>query len=181
MATRKRTAAQRAYDLTFIERLHLRGHTEQEIADKLSKERPYDLTRQQISYDLRKLLKMWLKEAQAEVEEEKARALAELRTLQHEYWELYEASKEPFRKVITKGRGKGDSKQPAHLEKTTAVEERLGDPRYLAGVQWCIEQRLKIFGVYAAVKVDHSGGISVKGYVDISPDDWDEDNASDDA
>lgn len=41
-----------------------------------------------------------------------------------------------------------------------------GDPRFLAGIQWCIEQRLKIFGGYAAVK--HEVDSSDKQAPDLS-------------
>jgi hypothetical protein len=35
--------------------------------------------------------------------------------------------------------------------------ESAGDPRFLAGIQWCIEQRCKILGLLAAVKNELTG------------------------
>jgi len=32
-----------------------------------------------------------------------------------------------------------------------------GDPRFLTGVQWCVEQRCKMLGLLAAVKNEHMG------------------------
>lgn len=60
------------------------------------------------------------------------------------------------------------------------------DHRHMAIVQWAIEQRCKILGVYAAVKNEHVGpnggplvNSIVKGYVEVSPDDWDDSDRAD--
>ena len=34
-------------------------------------------------------------------------------------------------------------------EKSVHIEERYGNPQYLAGIQWCISMRCKILGIEA--------------------------------
>ena len=72
MAKRKRTAAQISFDLVEIEALSLKGKNHYEIADELSKNRDYSLSRQQIQYDIRKLKKLWAREAALEIGTAKA-------------------------------------------------------------------------------------------------------------
>jgi len=151
MAAMKRTRAQRAADLVIIEGLALKGATETQIADKLSEMRPYTLSRQQIGYDLRKLAKMWAAEAVANLDEHKALALAEVRHLQRTYWDAWERSCKDAETLRQEGSGEAPSK----IVKTS--KGQAGDPRFLTGVQWCIERRCKIIGVDAPTQQEHSG------------------------
>ncbi len=156
MAAPKRSTAQRAADLVIIESLALIGKTEIEIADALAGEeykRPYTLSRQQIGYDLRKLAKMWEAEAVANLDKHKALALAEVRHLQREYWKAWERSCKDAETL----RQEGSSEKPSRVVKTS--KGQAGDPRFLAGVQWCIERRCKIIGVDAPTELKHSGSI----------------------
>jgi len=52
--------------------------------------------------------------------------------------------------------------------------EHCGDAKYLDGVRACIAQRSKMLGLDAPDKLDLSANVTVKGYVSISPDDWDD-------
>ena len=56
---RKRSAAQRAADLAFIEAHVVRGRTQTEIADLLAAERPYRISRQTVAYDVAELKRRW--------------------------------------------------------------------------------------------------------------------------
>ena len=127
--------------------LYLKGWSQGDLAAE------FNVNQSTISRDLEKIQQGWLKAAKASFDAVKAKELARIDRLEREYWEQYEASKKPFKKVVTKGKGKGDAKQPTTLEKTTVVEDRLGDSRYLVGIQWCVEQRLRIFGVYEETKI----------------------------
>jgi transcriptional regulator with XRE-family HTH domain len=91
------------------------------------------LSQSTVSLDLKALNSLWLAAALVDLDTVKARSLAEIYQLEITYWEAWQAS------------GK-----------------RAPDAKFLAGVQWCIEQRLKMFGVYEAgkVKVDLTTGDS---------------------
>jgi hypothetical protein len=151
MAAPKRSRAQRAADFILIEELSLKGKSETQIAEAVSDVRPYTLSRQQIGYDLRKLAKKWQAEAVGTLDEFKAKALAEVRQLQLEYWQAWERSCQDAETETRKQRlaGEGEVK-----EMTKVTKGQAGDKRFLDGVQWCIERRCKILGIDAPNKTD---------------------------
>ncbi len=78
------------------------------------------------------------------INEAKAKELARVDHLEREYWEAWE-------------RSVGE-----HRTKTLKTEEINGDPRYLSGIQWCINKRCELLGLDAPSKTDiTSGGKSI--------------------
>lgn len=153
----KRTPVQRAADLARIAELHLRGHDQASIAAILGDEREYSLSRSQVGYDIRKLKAMWLESALVDFDEARAQELARVAHLERTYWEAWERSCEEVAIETTsaaKGAGGAD-----RVSKTKRVEPGLGDARWLAGVQWCIEKRCQILGLDAPVKSEQTGGL----------------------
>mgnify|MGYP001558347913 CR=1 FL=1 len=127
--------------------MYLRGYKQVEIAVKWKVSQP------QISYDLKWLHTEWIKAAMLDVNEAKARELARIDALELEYWRSWEESKDPLKKEVKKAVRATAGAEAYVGELREEIEERVGDSRYLDGVRWCIEQRLKIFGVYAPTKV----------------------------
>lgn len=129
--------------------LYLEGWRQVDLAER------YGVNQSTISRDLEAVRQEWLKSALVDFDEARARELARIDKLEREYWEQYEASKEPQESVVKEQTESDEGKMRFKAQRKETA--RTGDPRYLSGVQWCIEQRLKIFGVYAAVKMEHSG------------------------
>ncbi len=152
MALNKRTQAQRAADIVLIENLHLRGKTQIEIAEIISSQRPYTLSRQQVDYDLRSLTNLWLAEATAERDSAIAKELATIRALQAEYWAAWEQSKNERTKARQESGGKSKDGKPNVIKATMEKEQRDGNPAFLAGVMSCIERRCKLLGLDAPAK-----------------------------
>lgn len=80
-----------------------------------------------VSRDLKVLHKEWLAGSQVGFSKARARELAKIDRLEREYWEAWKRSR-------TGGQA--------------------GDPRFLTGIQWCIERRCKIMGIDAPTKMD---------------------------
>jgi hypothetical protein len=80
--------------------------------------------------------------------------LARIDQLEREAWGEWERSKTVREKSKTTKaqRQKGDE-STAQLER----EGRLGDPRYLERVAWCIERRIKLLGLDAPERRELSG------------------------
>ena len=155
MAANKRTAIQIERDRREIARLYLRGWKQAEIAERLSgsEDREYALSQQMISYDIKRLIEQWRASALLDLDQAKAEELAKVNQLEVEYWEAWENSK------ATLKRQRGQKKVDGQLtEQTISVNERDGDPRFLTGVQWCIERRCKILGLDAPSKHDLTSG-----------------------
>lgn len=137
----KRTPFQREKDLVEIARCYLHGMSQMEIAAEL------DVSQSQISRDLKVLHERWVKSALVDLNEAKARELARIDQLEREYWDAWRVSCgeriDTETEQIAGGNGATDRKRV----KVKKVKQA-GDPEYLAGIQWCIEMRCKILGIY---------------------------------
>ena len=157
MALNKRTQAQRAADLVQIENLHLRGKTQIEIAEIISSQRPYTLSRQQVDYDLRSLTKSWLAEATAERNSAMAKELATIKALQAECWAAWEQSKSERTKARQETGGKGKDGKATVTKASMEKEQRDGNPAFLQAVLSCIDRRCKLLGLDAPTKQEVTG------------------------
>lgn len=168
MPSHKRSKIQRERDLVEIARRYLRGESQRKIALALG------VTRQQIQYDLREIRARWREQAVVDFEQAIIEQLARIDQLEREYWEQYELSKAgKAKKIITvSGKRPKQLKQPKQeddssdnqkgierVTQTSITEETPGDPRYLQGVQWCIQERARLLGLYAPDRID----ITAKG------------------
>lgn len=157
--THKRTRLQREKDLLLIADLYGKNYSYRKIADKLNQERPYNITFQQVSYDIKSLFDEWQAEHKEKVDSYLIEQLKKLDLLECEYWSAWERSKAEFKKKTIKGKGcSAGQKKSMPMEQTLHTEERNGNPAYLAGVERCIEKRAKLLGL-AVDKVEHSGEI----------------------
>lgn len=169
MARTKRTRAEREHDLNRIARLYLQGKTQAEIAEELG------LSQQQISYDLKTIYGRWREDTAINLDEAKCRELARIDLLERTYWEAWQRSLESRQRTRTE---RGPSGDKASVER----QELLGDPRYLAGIQWCIAERIKLLGLYAPIKTQtevtgrNGGPIQTESlkmvYYEMPPGEW---------
>ena len=125
--------------------MYLQGITQAEIGQRLGVSQP------QISYDLRVLRNRWLQSSVVNINEAKARELARVDHLEREYWEAWEKSKNPVKTRASK-KVSGET-----VESTIQGETGTGDPRYLSGVQWCINKRCEVLGLDAPTKREITG------------------------
>ena len=147
---RDRDPAQRAADRKRIGEMYLQGKLQADIGKELG------LDQATISRDLKALHGEWLHSALMDFGEAKSRELAKIDLLEVTYWEAWRRSCEQQESSTTElvkdadGQSKGGR---AQLRK----EPGLGDPRYLQGVQWCIERRCKIIGIDAPIRNELTG------------------------
>jgi hypothetical protein len=93
--------------------------------------------------------------------------LEKINVLELEYWNVWEKSKADRKKKSIKKKttvaSKSITDRKLPVEETTEYNDtemvNMGDPRYLTGIQWCIEQRCKLLGIGAPTKVEMSGSI----------------------
>jgi hypothetical protein len=148
LAAKTRRPLQRERDLREVAALYLHGLAQHEIADRLN------VSRQQISYDLKELQKRWQQSALADFHAKKATELAKVDELERTYWEAWDRSCQT-REVTSQEKtltGEGSADE-ARRKVGFRKEPRDGDPEFLRGVERCIELRCKITGVFAAVKI----------------------------
>ncbi len=127
---------------------YLRGETQWEIGLALG------VDRSNISRDIAWIEKQWLGSLLRNFDEAKARELARIDELERTYWQAWQDSRRP-KEISTSEQRTSDHKKA--LKAGIKKEQRDGDPRFLEGVRWCIEQRCKILGIIVHkvnVKVD---------------------------
>lgn len=142
-----------------VSRLYLRGLSQERIASEVG------ASQATVSRDLTAVQAAWQQSALVDIDEARARELARIDELERTYWAEYEASKEE--RVIT-----STERTEGKLQQSKAAvrkEQRQGDPRYLSGVQWCIERRCAILGIDAPKRqeVTGAGGGAIQAEVVI--------------
>ena len=138
MTSRQRT------DLTIrrkdVGKLYLSGMTQPAIARELGVSQPT------VSRDMKVLRDEWLASALIDVNAAKAKELAKIDNLEIEYWEAWRRSIGEHIQEVTKAKGPAKG-SPTDIEKVVRKNTLVGDPRFLQGIQWCIDKRCKILGL----------------------------------
>jgi hypothetical protein len=160
--TNKRTPGHKAADMLFIEKQHLRGKGVREIAEMLSKERPYTLSHSQVALDLKKLRELWRKEAIGLVSEERQRALRKFDILESECWEAWDKSKQAkTRTTLTKkskgAKGDAPAAGPGEDIKSAVSMSSPGDPAFVGKILEIHDRRARLLGLDAPSKHEHGG------------------------
>lgn len=150
---KKRTPLQLKQDRVRIAEMYIQGYYQSQIGEELG------LTQQQISYDLKVIQRQWLKQTTMALDEYKARELAKIDYLEQTYWKSWRRSLEDTKADTLKARvGQGQSGGQAQpIERTVKTENNCGDPRFLQGVERCIEQRRKMLGLDAEQTIKLTG------------------------
>ena len=152
---KKRTVQQHEVDMVFIAELYLKGFTHRQIVDELNSARVglYSLSYTQIKADIGQLHSRWISSYLVNFDQAKARELAHIDKLEQEYWTAWSKSQlkieETESEQIKDQQGVQRGNMPSYARTRVKKKEinRDGDSRFLLGVQWCIEQRCKIFGL----------------------------------
>jgi len=150
MGTRKNTelAARRLR----VSDMYLKGMYQSEIAASL------DVSQPTISRDITALQKEWKESALVDFNEAKAEELAKVDKLEREYWDAWERSCEDAETIRQEGGPPAEGKvaKPDKIVKT--AKGQAGDPRFLQGIQWCINKRCEIMGIDAPKRTDFTSG-----------------------
>jgi len=151
----KRHPVQREKDLENIAHRYLMLHEPQAvIAAALNVSQPT------VSNDLKALVNRWQESALMDVDEAKATELARINRLELEYWNTWEQSKRDKESTLAE---KTEGKE-THTKAQQRKEGQVGNPSFLAGVQWCIDRRCKLLGLDAPTKIAPTDPTGTKEY-----------------
>lgn len=132
--------------------MYLTGYSQPQIAEELGISQPT------VSRDLTAIRKQWQREAVDSFDIVQKRELARIDKIESEAWEAWRRSIGISRSETTTVEGGTPDKKGVVSAKSTKkvvrTDNLVGDPRFLDQVKWCIEQRLKIYGVYQAAKLE---------------------------
>jgi hypothetical protein len=156
----KRSPAQRAADLLFLERHHLRGATLDKLVRLVAAERSYTLSRAQIANDLTKLKNMWLREAKDTVAHEREKQLRKLDKLEEELWEAWDRSqRDELVRTMGKTTAGGTGEEAGQDRKSDNVRKvtRDGDASFTRQILDVQDRRAKLLGLDAPTKTELTG------------------------
>lgn len=132
--------------LAHVAELYVTGMSAASIASELNLARTSI-----IDVFLVELRHRWAQSAQAEYDERMALEVAKLDRLEREYWAGWQRSLTVRTTQKQIGKLKANERTPTGYE---AVQEQLtGDPRFLDGLQKCMERRHKLLGLEAETKI----------------------------
>ncbi len=157
----RRSREQLQRDRAETARLYLQGWLQIDIAKKQGVEQST------ISDDLAAIRKQWLASAIRDFDEARAQELAKIDILEIEYWQAWQRSLKS-KKTETAKTSSGKIRQD---EASVKEEFRDGDPRFLAGVERCIERRCKLLGLDAVTSGSEDKPFIVKVLQGVSMDD----------
>jgi len=123
-----------------IARRYLRGDKQTDIAADLG------VSQQTISVDLKAIRKAWLESSLRDFDEMKAQELAKIDQLEVTYWEAWDKSLQDVTEQTQYANSDREG-NPVPERAVINVRTGLGDNRWLEGVKWCIDKRLKILGM----------------------------------
>ena len=101
-----------------------------------------------ISNDLAALHEQWRESALVTYDAAKAVELARIDHMERVAWEEYEASKADRERTVQEQTQTADGEK-SFRARTDKTKRHTGDPQFLKIVQWCIEQRIAIYGLKA--------------------------------
>lgn len=151
----KRSKLQREQDLVLEAEMYLQGKTLLEIGQRVG------VSYVQVHKDLNEVRRRWRETSVRDFDAIRDEQLAKLDKLEATYWDGWARSIAVKKKESSERRtGTGESGRPVEINKAQIVrEERVGDPRFLDGVQRVIERRCKLMGLDAPEKIEHTGTI----------------------
>ena len=117
-----------------VSALYLSGRSQPEIGKLLG------IDPSTVASDVYALTQEWKAQSMQNMDEAKAQELGRVNRLEREYWDAYERSRQVKQRRVASRTENPDGTQTATASRVE--EERVeGDPRFLAGVQWCIDKR----------------------------------------
>lgn len=178
---RKRAEIDR--DKNVIARLYLRGVPVYQMPEMLQDitKAQYRLNVTHVVQHITAIRNAWRHEMVLDFNEARQRELAKIDELERTYYEAWEASKTAVevRTVKKMVPGTDDQRievdehgdliaQPEQYREVEMTEmtrgEPVGDIRFLEGVRWCIERRIKLLGLNAPIKVAPTDPTGQKEY-----------------
>jgi len=144
---KRRSNGQLARDRLKISDLYLQGWLQVDIAEEVG------ISTATVCRDISYLQEAWQQSSLVNIDAKKAEELAKVDRLEREYWRAWVRSCEDAETIRQEGsKNIADEKvKPVKIVKT--AKGQAGDPRFLAGVQWCINKRCEILGIDAPKKI----------------------------
>ncbi len=163
-----RTVQQREADLAWIASRMVRGIPGPQIIAEFNASHEIGIVPSTFYRDQSAVIDRWRQQAKAHIDEAKGAALAKIEQLESKCWTRIDALEAGQTREVTtltsyvplkvgKAAPGDETPQTGTMRKTKTKghEQNLGT--WIRTLQWCIEQRCRIMGLYAPVKLQNTG------------------------
>jgi hypothetical protein len=143
--------------------LYLKGLSGVNIKTHIKENSGITVSQKVVSKIINKEIAGWIKNKNDLIENLKAQELAKVNRLEFEYWEAWQRSCKQTTSTTTekekldpKKQGIESATKKPKFDVSKISEYRksnAGDPRFLDGIQWCVEMRCKLLGLDAMQNV----------------------------
>ena len=139
---------------SLVSQLVVEGHTRPaKIKEALKSTHKISVSSATVAADLKTIKEEWRAKRVHNYDEALGRELDKINNHELTAWGEWEKSKHPRRKKATRELTSADTSVAKKNEVYLAEEERLGDPKYLDTVKWCISKRCTLLGLEDRVAV----------------------------
>jgi Helix-turn-helix domain len=146
-----RSKGKRERDLNLIADLYVQKVPQAEIAKAVG------LSQGTVSTEIKRLIEFWKEQRLDDLDKIKLEQLHRIDRMERELWEAWNKSKRSGKRTITKskaGEFSGSVQQDKYWSAKSVEEDVIaGDMQYMHGIQWCVQERNKIIGLYAPKKL----------------------------
>jgi hypothetical protein len=143
----KRSPGQKSKDRLEIIEHYLTGKHYRDIAKIISSERNYSISHATVGTDVKIILNEYKKTREDKFELYLTIELAKIDKIECEYWEAWEKSKVNFKQESGKN---GYTLRGNYEEESFKEIVEYGDPRFLQGIERCVQKRIDLLGLEAA-------------------------------
>lgn len=157
---RKRSPVQVEYDRMEEAAMYLKGIPAREIHQYLLDNREYEISLRTVYEDIKQVREQWKESYLRDYDAAKSQELARIDELEREYWDSYRRSLRDKEEKESESKqdeqlGRGGKVVTGYSSKKARhkVEKRDGNPKYLEGIERCIQLRAKILGLDEPKKV----------------------------
>jgi DNA-binding CsgD family transcriptional regulator len=133
-----------------VARHYLRGETQRQIAAKCG------VSLGTVSTDIEALRAQWQSEHSVAVSQGLRKELARIDEIERTAWAEWERSRGTVRK---RRKSVKDGAEGRETTRHTDCYYRLGDPRYMERISWCVEMRAKLLGLEKRAEAEKPAGL----------------------
>lgn len=127
--------------------LYMKGHSQKDCARIAEEKTGHPFGNTAVTNYINEAIGYWQESRQSMIENHKAIELEKINRLELAYWEGWERSCLMVKSKSKIKRKEEDSKKMALHEVRDDEKPSQGDPRFLNGIQWCVDKRCTILGI----------------------------------
>ena len=154
----QRTPGEKEQHRVEITKRYVRGETQTQIAAALG------VHYTTVGRDLVQIRAAWVAAYTSDYNEHAAKELARIDHLEQTYWEAWESSKAD-RSTRTQTVRPDEKGKLAPVQGVMETAESVGDKKWLDGIQWCIEARMRLLALVQPAPVVNNTAVMVNGTV----------------